>query len=525
MRVILFILVFVVIVIAQDKQLYTCGMHPNVIQEGPGTCPICEMDLTPIKKEKALEKGERKILYWRAPMNPEEVYDKPGKSNMGMDLVPVYSDEVEGASVKISPALQQNMGVRTATVYTKPLIKKTRTTGSIQFDETRVSHSSLKINGWIEKLDANFVGQKVKKGQSLLEIYSPEVVNAQQEYLTAYKSSKVLGVVGVELLKSAKTRLEFWDISENTINELIKRGKPFRTVKIKSPFSGAVTMKMVEEGHYVKRGSTIMEIADLSKVWLIMDIYEKDLPFIKTGQEVFVTLPYDPKAQFTGTIDYLFPVLDKKTRSVKARVVLHNPEERLKVNMLANAKISSVLGGNVLVVPSEAVIRTGERELVIMDNGDNTFTPREVKLGYYFDDVYEITGGLSEGDKIVTSAQFLIDSESKLKEAIQKLINAKTSNKSDTMKMNATETFSEILLPSIQCDQCVNTITKALKNTDGVSSVHIDLENKKAHIGYDKSLLSQSSIEGVIAKSGYHANKTKRLQWAYTELPSCCKEE
>jgi Cu(I)/Ag(I) efflux system membrane fusion protein/cobalt-zinc-cadmium efflux system membrane fusion protein len=523
MKSILIILSVLTLSFSQEKQLYTCGMHPNVIKEEMGTCPICEMDLTPIKQDVASDKAERKILYWRAPMNPNEIYNKAGKSAMGMDLVPVYSDEVEGATVKISPALQQNMGVRFATAEKRALIKEIRTTGAIQFDESRVSHISFKYDVWVEHSPINFVGQKVKKGETLLSVYSPELVSAQQEYLTAIQSSKLLGEAGKELIESAKLRLKMWDVPEQTIAEIKQRGKALRVVKIKSPASGVITMLKAKHGHFAKKGEMLIEIADLSKVWLIMDIYEKDLTFVKVGQDVFVTLPYNPKAEFAGKIDYIYPVLDAKTRSAKARVILHNPNERLKVNMLADAKIASEQGGDILAVPSEAVIRTGNRNLVILKGEKNNFIPRNIELGHYFKGFYEIRAGLLEGDEIVTSAQFLIDSESKLKEAIQKMISEKKAEQASSMRSEAS--IAEISLPSIQCDICVETITEALNKSALVSSVQIDLEKKLAHVGFDAEKASQVDIEKLIAESGYNANMTKRNAAAYAELPACCKED
>ena len=520
-----FIVILVIFHIAgQSTQLYTCGMHPNVIQEQPGTCPICEMDLTPIKtSDKTNTSKERKILYWRAPMNPQETYDKPGKSKMGMDLVPVYSDEIEGTSIKINPTLQQNMGVRIYTVKSQPLIKEINTTGFIQFDETRKAHITLKVDGWVEKLYTNFTGQPIKKGEPLLELYSPEVINAQQEYLSARSNQILLGSSGTDLVQSANARLDFWGVSNKTLQTLIKKGRPLRTVQIVSPVSGVITKKNIEEGHFAKQGATIFEVADLSKVWLMIDIYEKDLPFIAKGQSVFATLPYNPHAQFSGKIDYIYPILDKKTRSVKARVVLHNPNEQLKVNMFANAKISSDLGTHAISIPSEAVIRTGKHARVIIANEDDTFTPRNVVLGYYFNDHYQVVSGLSEGEKVVGSSKFLIDSESKLKEAIQKLISEKRASKAPIKKPSGAEI--SIKLPSIQCGQCIETITEALEKSSDIYGIEISLETKTATINYNASAINQENIETLITESGYHANMRKRATWAYDKLPMCCKED
>lgn len=524
MKYILLIISIATLATSQDKQLYTCGMHPTVIKEEMGICPICEMDLTPIKKDGAdAEKSERKILYWRAPMNPNEIYEQAGKSKMGMTLVPVYSDEIEGAPVRISPQLQQNIGLRKDFPSFKNLAKEIRTNGNIQFDESRITHISLKYDLWVEESPIRYHGQHVKKGETLLSVYSPELVSAQQEYLSAIRSATVLGDAGNELIESARTRLEMWDISGETIKEITASGKAKKRVEIKSPASGIVTMFKAKRGHYAKKGDVILEIVDLSRLWLMIDITEKDLAFVRVGQNVEASLPYFGATSFNGKIDYIYPILDSKTRSAKARVLLKNKNQLLKVNMLVDATIDVPTESDVLAIPSEALIRTGKRTLVIIAAENNRFIPREVTVGRYLNGYYEILAGVTRSDEIVLSGQFLIDSESKLKEAIQKMVSKKADHQANAMRGDVS--IAEISLPSIQCEMCVETITEALTSVAAVATAEIDLEGKIARVAFNTSEASQNDIEQVIANAGYHANNEKRNKAAYADLPLCCKED
>ncbi len=417
-----------------EATLYTCGMHPWIIAEEPGACPICGMDLTPKRNEggeagQEGTPGERKILYWKAPMNPTEIYDQPGKSAMGMDLVPVYEDEVVGGvDIKIDPVTQQNMGIRTERVEKGPLVRTIRTYGHVTYDETRTATVSPKFSGWIEQLYVDFTGQFVKRGDPLFAIYSPELVTAQEEYLVAYRNlSRVSGSGGRDLLASARRRLKYFDVPEDQIRAIEKSGQVRKTLTLRSPSSGVVTHKNAVEGVSVKAGTTVYQLADLSRVWVEAHIYEYELPWVELGQDARMTLPYLPGRVFQGVVTYVYPYLQRKTRDVVIRLEFDNPDLVLKPDMYADVRIESRQSGEGLLVPSEAVIRSGERNLIFVARGDGKFTPREVTLGLKAEGgKMEVLSGLAPGEVVVTSGQFLLDSESKLKEAVQKMLEAKT---------------------------------------------------------------------------------------------------
>ncbi len=370
---------------------------------------------------------EHKIAYWRAPMNPTEIYDAPGKSAMGMDLVPVYEDElVGGVEIKVDPVTQQNMGVRIAIVEKAPLTQTIRTYGHITYDETRTAEVSPKISGWIEKIHVDFTGKFVKKMQPLFELYSPELFAAQQEYLVTYRNlNRMSKQANKGLLKAARQRLRYFDVAESEIRAMEKTGKIKKTVTIRSPFDGVVILKKAVEGSYVKDGATVYRIADLSRVWVEVHIYEFEFPWVAKGQAAEMTLPYLPGRTFSGRIAYVYPYLQRKTRDVIIRLEFDNPNFVLKPNMYADVKLKRRAGEGI-VIPSEAVIRSGERNIVFVLRDQNKFTPRNVTLGFNLDNGnIQVIKGLAPGEKVVTSGQFLLDSESKLKEAVQKMMEAK----------------------------------------------------------------------------------------------------
>ena len=421
--------------VGAEDAVYYCPMHLTYVSDRPGSCPVCGMDLV---KEKApaeahvhkgsTASGERKILHWCAPMDPNYISDTPGKSPMGMDLIPVYEDEVMGArgGVSIDPQTVQNIGVKTALVEHRPLTRMVRTVGRVDYDETRITDVNTKVMGWVEKLFVDYTGQSVSKGQPLLEIYSPELVAAQEEYLTALDHNRRLEQGAVEeiatgareLLNSTKQRLLYWDITEEQIGELKRTRLVKRTMMIHSPQEGVVVHKAVLDGAHIKAGQHLYRIADLSRVWIYADIYEHELPWIKVGQEAEVTLSYAPGRVFEGKVTNVYPFLEEKTRTVKVRMVFPNPEMELKPEMYANVKIRPVISRHAIVIPTQAVIHSGERNVVILDLGEGRFLPREVKLGVEAEGIYEVLEGLKGGERIVTSAQFLIDSESNLKAAL-----------------------------------------------------------------------------------------------------------
>ena len=372
-----------------SKELYTCGMHPNVIQEGSGNCPICGMNLTPLNSPTSngntgniSSSGEKEILYYRAPMDPTYISQKPGKSPMGMDLVPVYAgEETFGATVKINPATVQNIGVRTETVIKKDLYQNIRTVGRVDYDETKVGFIQTKFSGWIEKSYVDKTGQKVRKGDALLEIYSPQLVTAQEEYLATFLRLKQAENENREFaienlkstLSSTRKRLKNFDISNARIERLENEQIIYKTIKIYSPYSGIVDKKHVQDGMEVKPGMKLYSISDVNNVWVYADVYEYETPWIQEGRDATMTLSYIPGKKFKGKVDYIYPYLDSKTRTLKVRLTFPNAGNVLKPGMYANVNISSVQFNDAIAVPTEAVMFSGERNLVFIALGEGRF--------------------------------------------------------------------------------------------------------------------------------------------------------
>jgi Cu(I)/Ag(I) efflux system membrane fusion protein len=333
--------------------------------------------------------------------------------------------EMAAGTVQISAERQQLIGVKFGRVEEKPLEKMIRTVGRVDYDEKRIVTVSPKIGGWIEDLYVDFTGKYVKKGDPLLTIYSPELVSTQEEYLLALRAKKDLlkspfsevARSGDSLAESAKRRLRLWDITDDQIKALEETGEPRKTLTLYCPFTGFVLEKSAYPGMSVMPGMALFKLADLSVVWLIADIYEYELPFVRLGQQARIQLSYLPDEVFTGKVVYIYPALNPETRTVKVRFEFPNPHERLKPEMYANVEIKVQLGRK-LVVPDGAIIDTGMRQLAIIDRGSGYFEPREVKVGAKVDNYYEVISGLKAGERVVTSANFLIDSESKLKEAM-----------------------------------------------------------------------------------------------------------
>ncbi|HSO20062.1 MAG TPA: efflux RND transporter periplasmic adaptor subunit [Desulfosarcina sp.] len=380
-------------------------------------------------------KTGKTIKYWVAPMDPTYIRDEPGKSPMGMDLVPVY-EEADGekeatSTVRIDPVTRQNMGIRLGIVEKRRLAKTIRTFGTITTDETGLHSVNTKFNGWIETLYVDFVGERVEKGQPLFEIYSPDLLTAQQEYLIAVQQQKALGRSSPEgvdrLLDASRTRLAYWDLTDAQIARLETSGEIQKTVTIFSPASGVVIKKNALEGHYVKAGEHQYEIADFSTVWVDVDIYEYELPWVHQGMPAEMELAYIPGRRYAGEVLFIYPFLDPNTRTARLRLSLPNPDDKFKPGMYANVTLESVLPGERLVVPQEAVIDSGVRKRVFVSKGKGTFEAREVTLGVEGNDyVFEVIDGLAEGEEIVVSGQFLLDSESRLKEAIAKMLAPRT---------------------------------------------------------------------------------------------------
>lgn len=394
------------------------------------------------------QQDEREILYWQAPMNPSEIYDKPGKSKMGMDLVPVYADQASSSEgmVKINPIVVQNMNVRTEPVAQKNLSTTVRAVGKVQYDEQKLYSVNTKISGWIEHLYVDYTGKMVQRGQPLFSIYSPELVTTQREYLLALKTREKVSSSGFEtirsggnsLLEATRKRLEYWDIPESEIERLEQTGEVKKAILLKAPANGVVVHKSAMEGEFIKAGTPAFKIADLSTVWVQTSVYDYEVPWIREGQTAEMELTYQPGKVFRGSVDYIYPDVDQKTRTVLVRLVFRNPELELKPGMFTSVRIQTRPKHDITVIPNEAIIRTGERNIVFVSKGEGAFEPREVTLGMEGgsrNNEIEVLSGLNPGERIVTSAQFLFDSESRLQEAIQKMLQQKSDATPDMENM------------------------------------------------------------------------------------------
>jgi len=384
-------------------------------------------------------KSGKVIKYWAAPMDPTYIRNEPGQSPMGMDLVPVYQEEggekLPSSTIKIDPVTAQNMGVRTAAVKRMELKKSIRALGTVNYDETRIHAVNLKFDGWIEKLHVDFVGEGVTRGQPLFEIYSPELFTAQEEYILAQSHAKTLTASSypsvrenaTRLLRAARQRLKYWDLEDAQIKQLEKKGEVRKNLTIYSPANGVVIKKDALAGHYVKAGMHQYEIADLSRVWVDVEVYEYELPFIKKDMPAGMELSYLPGRRFEGTVLFIYPFLNPETRTVKLRLAFDNKEGLLKPDMYANVYIESLIDPAALVIPQEAVIDSGLRQVVFVSLGEGKFEPRPIILGLEGENsTFQVLEGLKEGENIVTSAQFMFDSESRLREAIQKMLDSRS---------------------------------------------------------------------------------------------------
>lgn len=429
--------------------LWTCGMHPNVVQDEPGQCPICGMDLVPLKGSGSSEaapkpaaSGEREILFYRNPMDPTITSPVPSKDSMGMDYVPVYADEAEatagqGSTVTISPEVEQNMNVTTTKVSRRDIARQIRTVGYLDYDQEKMVSITTKYSGFIEKTYVNYIGEHVKKGEPLFEIYSPELVQTEQELLSAKRYVEAMAGADAEarrraedLLQAARERMRLWDITDAQIEQLERTGTVFRTLKVVSPSSGVVMKRMPGlEGMATRPGMELLHIADLSSLWLTVEVFEDQLPWVDIGSRAKVSLSYFPGESFHGRVRFIEPEVSEKTRTVRLTLEVPNSGERLRVGMYATVIFEPVVARDALTVPSHAVLRTGQRNVVIVALGGGRFGPREIKLGPEGDGYVQVLSGLDDNAEVVTSSQFLIDSESNLREAIEKMIAARKSGK------------------------------------------------------------------------------------------------
>jgi Cu(I)/Ag(I) efflux system membrane fusion protein len=406
---------------AEAKPRYTCPMHPTIVSDHPGDCPICGMALVKLGGAGGAASGERKIAFYRSPMDAKQTSPVPRKDEMGMDYLPVYEDEVSGgassveglATVQIDPQRQQLIGLRTVEATRGPVGASWKTVGKVSVDETNVHHVNIKVGGFVDTVYVDYVGKPVRRGERLFSIYSPDLLSVQQEYLLALRTRKALSEGGIatgagdDLVESARERLRLWDIPESEVKRLEETGKPTKNLTLYSPMTGVVTKKDIVMGHRLNEGDMPYEITDLARVWVLADAYETDLSRIRLGMSASLSLQAFPNRTFTGKVIFIDPILDPKTRTAKVRLEFANAKGELQTEKREGLRI-----------PADAVIDSGTKKVVFVAIGEGKLQPREVQVGPVTGDAVEVLSGLEAGEKVVTRANFLVDSESRLRASL-----------------------------------------------------------------------------------------------------------
>lgn len=401
----------------EGEVYYTCPMHPQVHQPEPGNCPICGMKL--LQKQDgggAVSGDERKVLYWYDPMQPEQHFDAPGKSPfMDMELVPRYADEAGSTTVGIDPRMVQNLGIRTTRVKRGKFDRRVDAVGAVAVDERRIVAVEFRAAGWVERLNLRAVGDPVRRGQIIAGIYAPELYAAQEELLLA------ANVGDPALVSASRRRLSLLGLSEEQIDAVLKTRQARRQVLVPAPAAGVVLELNVREGSQILPGTPLVRIADLARIWISVEIPESQGAWIDEAGAAEVRLAVQPGKVFNGSVEYVYPNLEQQTRTVRARISLDNPDLVFKPGMYADVTLIGSPRADALLVPTEAVIRTGERNVVILAEGDGRFRPALVQVGADREGQTEILSGLEEGEAIVVSGQFLIDSEANLRGALARM--------------------------------------------------------------------------------------------------------
>ncbi|MFO1433689.1 MAG: efflux RND transporter periplasmic adaptor subunit [Candidatus Competibacteraceae bacterium] len=374
----------------------------------------------------AQQSGKGKILYYRNPMGLPDTSPVPKKDPMGMDYIPVYdSEEPQGNQIRISPEKVQKLGVKTEVASRRTLTRPVRLVGTVQVDERRLYTVAPRFEGWIRRLYVNATGHPVKRGEPLLEVYSPELVSAQQEYLIALQGLHALREsdtqiqAGMEqLAEAALQRLRNWEVPDDELQRLQQGGQAQQLLTLRAPVTGVVLEKAAVQGMRFMPGEALYRIADLSSLWVLADVFEQDLSLVRPGQKVNVTVNAYPGKVFAGQVDFIYPVMNPQTRTARVHIDLPNPNGLLKPAMYAGVELVAGQGAPVVTVPSSAVINSGTRQLVLIDKGEGRYEPRPVKLGVQGGDYVQVLEGVKVGEPVVVSANFLIDAESNLKAAL-----------------------------------------------------------------------------------------------------------
>ena len=425
-----------------QPQLWTCGMHPYVIQDEPGTCPICQMDLVRLEHQSTPNPVDRGETTWTCPAHDIIDEEQPGECPIcGRALVTTqtqenhtdYADGIDGHGgpmVTLDPSVIQKMNVRTAADERRDLTRRIQTVGHLDYDEKRMVSITTRYSGFIERVFVNHVGQPVRKGDPLFEVYSPDLVQTQRELIAAVAYARHFEGAAADiksraqgLVEAARTRLEYWEIPKDRVAEIEASGEIHRTLTVFAPADGLVMQRMHGlDGMAIQPGMELLHLADLSVLWLRAEVYEHQLPFLGVGSRAKVSFEYQPGEAFSGRVRFIEPEVSPKTRTVRLTLEVPNPSGRLRVGMFATVDFAPMVSPAALVIPSQAVIRSGDRNIAVLALGGGRFAPVEVTLGNESDGLVEIIDGLAEGDEIVVSSQFLIDSESNLRAAISSLL-------------------------------------------------------------------------------------------------------
>lgn len=507
---------------SREPIFYRHPMNPEITSQTPAKDDM-GMDYVAVFADDGSDK-EKEILFYRNAMNPAVTSPTPAKDSMGMDYVPVYADgDSDGVAgtVKIDPVVVQNIGVRTQKAVKIPMSRTIRAVGRVDFDEQRMARLHPKVEGWIEEIRVDKTGETVKANDVLLSIYSPKLVATQQEYILALKNRAALkdstlveireGAEG--LVRSSRERLKLLDVAEHQIRELERSKTIKKAMHLHSPVNGTAIRIGSRQGQFVTPKTELYMLVDLSQVWVLADIYEYEMPWVTLGDEVEMTLTSVPGRVFKGKLAYIYPYAEANTRTTKVRIVFDNPDLMLRPDMFADVKINANTQEDSIVIPSEAVVRSGGRSQVFVVRGPGKFEPRDVQLGIESQGQVSVLKGLNEGDEVVTSAQFLVDSESKLREATAKMMETLNSPKSVEPALPSTD-HSSIEEPPVEDSA-----------TDHSSMDHSGMENMKTQeMMMDHSEMNRSpndhSNEGSMMEAEHSDARSMDVMETMPETPA-----